>query len=277
MCPGSRHTLAERRPANRDGAKPRRLPVVATVLLLTCHGVAEAQVNIEALRRDSLAAGLSGSVGLDLAFRSGNVELLELALTGRVDYAREPWSGFVVGNGEVGLQGGARFDNSGLAHLRASRTLVGRIASEAFAQVNYEEPRLLQFRSLGGVGMRARLVQGSTARLTAGTGYMLEYERLDLSPDASHPATTLAHRWSNYVSLLARSTDRLALVMTLYAQPRFDAPSDIRLRQDLGLAVGITRTVAVSVTLNVRYDSRPPDEIEPHDVSLRTGVTASFP
>ena len=65
-----------------------------------------AQVNIEALRQDDPPLGYSGTFGGDLTVRTGNVELIQIALNARVYRATESVTRLMVGNGGLGLQGG---------------------------------------------------------------------------------------------------------------------------------------------------------------------------
>ena len=75
-----------------------------------------AQVNVEALRQDDPPLGYSGTFGGDLTVRTGNVELVQIALNARVYRATESVTRLMVGNGGLGLQGGGRFASSGLLH-----------------------------------------------------------------------------------------------------------------------------------------------------------------
>jgi len=38
----------------------------------------------------------------------------------------------------------------------------------------------------------------------------------------------------------------------------------------------VTEAIGVVTTLNVRYDSRPPDDIENGDLALKTGLSVAF-
>ena len=57
----------------------------AVVLLALLAGGLDAQVNTERLRRTDLDRGLAGQIGLDLTVRAGNVELVLVAPSARVD------------------------------------------------------------------------------------------------------------------------------------------------------------------------------------------------
>lgn len=237
---------------------------------------AESQVNIEALRSAATDTGFSGTVGLNLVLRTGNVELLQLDVDGRVDYTTSHSTTFLLGRGGIGLLGSDRFSNAGLIHLRHGRDLSHFVFPEAFAQWNYDEKRLLDFRALMGGGIRLGIVQRDDIGLWIGVGYMYEHERLDLPPAAVHPTTTSVHRASNYVVVRVAGGSQFVLASTSYIQPKLDELGDIRLLSDLDLAVTISRRLSLLVRVDMRYDSRPPDEIARLDTSLKNGLSLAF-
>jgi Protein of unknown function, DUF481 len=239
-------------------------------------GILRAQVNVERLRRTPAGTGVSGSAGANLTARTGNVQLVLLSLNGRLDYARPHWLAFAVGNTDVGWQGGQRFSNAGLLHLRYNYVATPAVAAELFGQIDYDKARLLAFRAIAGAGPRFTVHGAGRWRLAMGTAYMLEHERLDLPAGAPGPANTTVSRWSNYVSASYGAAPRLAAVATVYAQPRFDDFSDTRVLADFRLAVQLVGSVSLTVASHVRYDSQPPQGIRPVDTALTTGVSVEW-
>ncbi len=257
-----------------------RLP---TVLLAACAlgasglvPTAAAQVNIEAQRRAPPDSGFSGTFAADLELRTGNVEHFRLGAAGRVDYQTRSTSTFLVGRGKIGLVGSNRFSNAGLLHLRHGWRWLPSLLLEGYAQVNYDEPRLLEFRSVAGGGVRVRLTNTPSTGLWIGTGYMFEHERVDVSESAIHPQTTSVHRWSSYLTGRLNAGSLVTCVATMYAQPQLDDFADYRILSDLGLGISITRALSITVSFSLRYDSRPPDEVVSLDTELRNGISLAF-
>ena len=143
---------------------------------------------------------------------------------------------------------------------------------ETFAQGDYDRSRRLTLRALIGVGPRFLLFRTSAWEAALGTAYMFEHEELDLPAAAIHPAETDAHRWSSYVTVQGRAGDRLATVVTVYAQPRLDAFADVRMLGDARLAVQLVGALALQVSGFLRWDGRPPDGTDELDMTLKTGV-----
>ena len=132
----------------------RHAAVCLTLAILAAPRVLRAQVNIERLRRTETSTGVSGLAGANLTARAGNVQLVLLTFTGRLDYVRRRWLAFVVGNTDVGWQGGQRFSNAGLLHVRYNYLASPTVAAEVFGQIDYDRARLLAFRAIAATRAR---------------------------------------------------------------------------------------------------------------------------
>jgi len=237
---------------------------------------ARAQVNTERLRVGDPNPGFSGSLGAAATLKRGNVELLQLDGKAFALYYAEPHSLLFSTSGTFGEQGDERFAAAAFAHLRWTAMWWPRAGSEVFTQIQYDEFLRLQLRRLVGAGPRFVLVDGEQVQLAFGTGYMLEHERLDIPESDPHPRTTLAHRSTNYLSLTIELPERLRLGNTVYAQPRFDKPSDIRVLDELELRFDLDELLAFTTSLSLRFDSDPPSEVDKLDLALKNGIELSF-
>jgi len=70
--------------------------------------------------------------------------------------------------------------------------------------------------------------------------------------------------------------DRLLGQTTLYVQPRFDAPSDVRVLEEVELLGRVGERLALGVTFGVLYDSAPPTGVQPTDLRLASTVRLSL-
>jgi hypothetical protein len=235
-----------------------------------------AQVDIESLRREGATEGVAGTVGGDLTLKTGNTDLVQTDLHARLDWVRGRSTTLVVGEGGLGLLSNENFSSSGLLHVRQTRWLGDRVAPEAYAQINYDRPLLLDFRALVGAGLRLRLSGGDWGALGAGVSVMREHERLDLPPGATHGDRTRRFRNSTFVTVRLVGGDALLVSSTAYLQPALDDLGDLRVLQNLGVAASITNRLALTVTFDLRYDSGPPDGLAALDTRLKTGLTFSY-
>lgn len=253
-----------------------RVLAAATLALAPVAGALDAQVNTERLRRTDVEQGLAGQAGLDLTVRAGNVELVLLAPSVRIDVRSARWNTFLVTQADFGWQRGERFSNQALAHLRLGYRAAEPLVLEWFAQGDYDRSRRLTLRALTGAGPRLLLVRTPAWEAALGTAYMFEHEELDLPAGAVHASRTDAHRWSSYVTVQGRAGDRLAAVVTAYAQPRLDAFADVRMLGDARLAVQLAGALGLQVSGLVRWDGRPPDGTDGLDLTVRTGVAVEW-
>ena len=235
-----------------------------------------AQVNVEALRRDDPPLGYSGTFGGDLAVRTGNVDLVQIGLNARLYRVTESATRLIVGNGGLGLLGGSRFSSSGLFHYRQTYRYNENVSPEWYWQVNYDRPQLLDFRVVTGGGARTSFARGDWGQFGMGAALMLEHERLDLPDLAVHPDQTTLLRWSYFLTLRVVPNENLVITSTTYLQPVLDDFDDLRMLANLRLASSITDELDLTVSFDLRYDSRPPDGISALDTSLRTGVRYTY-
>lgn len=253
-----------------------RIYVLVGILGTATMPAVRGQVNIEALRSEKADSGLAGALGLNLSLRTGNVDLLELGVDGRIDYVTTNSLTLFLWNGDLGFIGGNRFTNDGLLHLRHGRPIRGPTTVEAFGQINYDKSRLLDFRALLGGGLRLGIVDTRHAGLWLGVGCMYEHEVLGLPVEATHARRTDVYRASNYLAARVAAGPRLVVAATGYAQPQVDELRDIRIVSDAGLGVTVTKTVSLAVRFKLRYDSRPPDGTAGLDTEMRNGLTIAF-
>ncbi|MEM9453680.1 MAG: DUF481 domain-containing protein [Myxococcota bacterium] len=258
----------------------RLVGLAALALLVGGPAIAQANpVNAEKLLTDPEEGGWSGSLSTNFALSVGNVDRLSLGFSGGLQY----WTLYPEGVGyrdRPAPSGARRFFrdrwvlitnaafirvgdndvvNNGFAHTRYTRMWRPRVGSDFFAQSQYNEFKLLQQRSLGGLGIRVDPINQRAAQVWAGTGYMAEYERNNIDPAIDpHPARVVNHRWTSYAVLQLRLWDSAFVARnTTYFQPRFDDFADFRLLEALQMETR-AGVVALGVEVELQYDNDPP-------------------
>ena len=235
-----------------------------------------AQVNVEALRTDDPPLGYSGTFGGDLAIRTGNVDFVQLGINARLYKVTESATRLIVGNGGLGLQGGTQFASSGLLHYRQTYQYNDLVSPEWWGQLNYDRPQLLDLRMVVGGGVRVSFASGDWGQFGMGAALMLEDERLDLPDTAVHDNHTTNIRGSYFLTLRLVPNDNLVITSTTYLQPAVGNLGDLRTLANLRIATSVTDQVDLTVSFDLRYDSRPPDLISALDTSLRTGLRYTY-
>ncbi len=235
-----------------------------------------AQVNIEKHRKTETDLGFSGLANISISAKTGNKDIQEIDLEGRIDYQAEKFYAFAVAQGEYGWQGGKEFSNQALLHLRYVHNLNKQIKLEVFTQIDYNKARLLLFRSLGGIGLRFNLIKSKVSSLSYGIAGMTEHEKYDLPETAIHPVTTSVFRISNYLAYRLRLNGNASIASVIYYQPKADEFKDSRILSENSLHVKISKRVGLSVEFNLRYDRKPPDGKKALDTKTKFGFSISF-
>jgi len=246
------------------------------VALLLVPAIAHAQINTEKMRVGAGDPGVSGFLDGSLLYRSGNVDLLQAGAGLRLEYNHGIHAPFVQGDLLYGEKGETEYINRGFVHLRWTAMWHPHAGTELFSQLQFSKFKRLSLRTLGGAGLRVGLWLGDAFEAYLGTGYMIEYEALDLSAEDSHPIEVLHHRWTNYLTLRVNVAVNLALVSTTYAQPRFDAFSDYRVLQEAALEVKLLGSFKLVESFTEAHDSRPPDGVDSTDISTKTSLRVTF-
>jgi len=255
--------------------------IVLCTLSLT--SLLTAQVNTEALRREDLSPGLHTTLGADLGLIAGNSNLLQLKSNLRFDYRNGGNHFFLVTQYQQGRTD-TLFINKGFAHLRGVRALRPRLQIEGFLQREFNEFINLEDRQLAGGGVRIRWRQPHDPsekppplQVNTGIGLMWEREQIDTTGQATgdpyHGAVASLVRSTNYLVVRWQLDDRLTLFSTTYYQVDLGRLSDYRLLWEGRLGVNLTKRLSLTLNLDLRYDSEPPEGIEPYDLEITNGVS----
>jgi hypothetical protein len=265
--------MSFRHPSRRR--RPRILDLLAAAFFasLLPPGVqAQAILNTERFQLEEVH-GFHLGADLSVAGQRGNTELLDLSSSGIVGLREgRHWTRVIFGGRYLSGADGAILDTR-WAQLRYSHVLGPETRTFHFVQAQRNETLLLRSRWLLGSGVRRTFVRGERLRLALGTGVMGEWERLDadrLGPE--EPAETDAIRLANMAVVSWDFEGGARLLNILYLQPDLRRPSDLRILNDLGLAVPLTDRVRTTMTLEWRRDTRPPAALERDDVVVRMGL-----
>lgn len=262
--------------------------LVTTVMVSLAAPEAEAQVNVETMRSEAPKEGFGGALATSLELSRGNQNLLDMGGRLHLGYqllheregdekARVRRHTFLTTSYRLARQAEETFLHEGFAHLRWTEMWRPRLGAESFLQYQYNQAARLNARALAGGGVRAILVSTGPFELAAGAGAMLEYERIRVAPDAPDDPETLRVRSTNYLSAVISLLDGTArLINTAYVQPLITNPADLRLLNELQAQFAVTERVAVGLSLRVFYDSQPPTEVEPYDMTLKNSIQVRF-
>jgi putative salt-induced outer membrane protein YdiY len=250
--------------------------VAALGAISTIAPAATAQINVERLRSDLKKTPATATVQGSFTGRTGNSESVSVG-AGAMGGAHAGRHGF-FGSTQADY---ARFDkqtavSKSFVHLRYDYALLDWLHPEAFVQQQQDKFQRLQLRELVGAGLRFIVADEEDLRLAIGTAYMLEYERISVAEGAADRPTTLAHRLSSYASTTWAPDSRVRMTGTLYAQPRLDKLEDCRVLFEAALTTDVTKRLAVTLLMTVRYDSEPPTTVKTTDAEVKNAFVLKF-
>ncbi|MBI5609623.1 MAG: DUF481 domain-containing protein [Deltaproteobacteria bacterium] len=260
-------------------------------------GAADAQVNVETLRRKPFEAGYGLEVAGSLSLTSGNVDSLDVGAAARlqfialhpaatpttadparpdpVPYLRERT--FLAASTRYAEKSGSAFANQVFVHARHTRMFLPRLGWEAFAQFQTNEFWRLRDREVAGAAVRVQVWHRRALSVAVATALMAEYERIAVAKGASDPPTSQAVRSSSYLTArLAFLDDQLLLQNTTYFQPKLGDAGDWRLLNETELLVAVGSNVAFGSLLNLLRDNRPPTGVRALDLRLTSTVKVLF-
>jgi hypothetical protein len=220
--------------------------------------------------------GFYGAVKLDFNFKHGNSRITQLGQGVRLSFTLKRHTVFFINNIQFGKSRGEDFVNNGFSHLRYNLRIFEWFVYEIFSQHEWNEFTLLEARALLGTGVRFVILRQEKMEVVCGLSYMLEYERLDITEDMSDQPETLFHRSSNYLVIKIELTPGTLFFNTIYFQPRFKDLSDFRVLDEGGIMVKLTKDISLGLSLNLRYDSKPPTNTKPLDIEMKNFLYFQF-
>lgn len=254
-----------------------RLPLLAAVsLLLAAPLQAQTILNTERFQlADVDGFHLSGDLALDV--QRGNTRILDARAAGMVGSLEgRHWPRVIFGGRFLSRRDDSLLDEQ-FVQLRYSYILSSATRTFHFIQAQKNESLLLQSRWLLGSGVRRTFLSTDRVRISAGTGLMGEWERLDpgtLGPEDERRLRAL--RMAN-LAVVSLELERGARILNiLYLQPDVTDPGDLRVLNELGLLLPVTEWIRATMSLEWRRDTRPPSTLRRDDLKLRMGLGVEF-
>ena len=252
-------------------------------------------LNAETLRVSMLKGkeNWAGNAGVSFNFIENTNEIFNVSTNVAVGYngGKNLW--MIISNINFNKIDGDAFQNSGVQHFRFNRELSQRMAFEAFVQGQYDKISNVDFRGLGGIGLRFELTdhnkkvenaEKGKSRVYFGTSVMYEYEK---STEDDMNIFQRDVRSSNYLSFTLYPTKLFTIVSTTYYQPKVNLLKDYRLSSIIDLNIGFSSNdknedkrfwdkLTFNMTFSYNYDAFPVSTIPKTQYSLTNGLRYNF-
>jgi hypothetical protein len=224
---------------------------------------------------DTDGVTVQGEAKLD--WRTGNAPLFDIGGAGAVLVRRGDTLLVAIARGEYGESRGLTLTQKSFEHLRARYRLDCRWRWEAFLQHEYDRFRRLSVRALAGTGPALQIFDEKQFGLLAGAAYLFDFEELDTRAGTIDAGIhTFEHRVSGYLTGVEKLGAQVSIVETVYAQPRLDDASDIRMLGEFSVTTSLSKHVGLTDGLTIAYDRTPPDRVKQLDTTLHIAVTISY-
>ena len=252
--------------------------LLCSILFITFTFPIHAQVNVftsETMKQMQLKAGWYNSINVDLAYNSGNTELLTLRTRFRTDYLSKTFHSFVFGSLQRGRKDGDLFTDKGMAHARMIQNITNSVLVESFVQKQFNESILLNDRNLVGGGLRFAFGSPTSwVNSYFGTGVMWEHEKIDDSIKGE--IVTRILRSTNYINWTTQLEDHISTSATAYYQVSVSKISDFRFLFEGSVSFNLTEKLRFPFRMNYRFDNQPPSDIRKHDLEIFNGLSYTF-
>jgi putative salt-induced outer membrane protein YdiY len=238
---------------------------------------AHAIVNVEQAIIGKPSEGLHSSLDLQAGGASGNSDTNSTAANFLGLWQHGMHTEYLQLQYAHGQSNGQTVTDNAFAHLRHRTELTPEWGVEGFVQTGRDQFARLARRTLLGGGMRYTLfeeVQKSAGYL--GMGAFYEWESLNYTFGTTDPLHTQLWRANSYVILKRQLNEQLHFNNTIYYQPALSDTTDYRGLEEALLLVKLRDHLDLKLSLQVTYDSKPPQTVQKRDTLYSTGLQFSF-
>jgi len=163
------------------------------------------------------------------------------------------------------------------AHLRHRTSLDESWGAEGFVQVGRDPFARLTKRTLLGGGMRwVMFEEEKKSAGYLGFGAFHEQEILTDTLGTSDPRETNLWRANTYLVLKGQVNEQVRLYSTTYYQPDINDTGDYRILEQASMLVKMAQNLDLKLSLDIAFDSKPPQTVQKRDLSYSAGLEFSF-
>lgn len=163
------------------------------------------------------------------------------------------------------------------AHLRHRTALDADWSGEAFAQLGRDPFARLTQRALLGGGLRRILFEhDKVSAAYLGIGLLREHETLSAKLGTSDATQSRLWRGNSYLVLKRQLGPQVRIYSTSYYQPALADAADYRVLEQASLLVKLDAHLDFKISLDIAFDSKPPQTVNKRDLFYSTGLEYTF-
>jgi putative salt-induced outer membrane protein YdiY len=255
----------------------KRSALICGAIMLQLSLTAHAIVNVEQAVIGQPPEGVHTSVDLLANGASGNTEKSSTRMDVLSLWQHEQYTEFAQLQYAYGKSRGVVDTDRAFAHLRHRTAITPVWGVEAFAQVGRDPFARLAQRTLLGGGMRRVLFEADKKSAGyLGFGAFHEHEVLNSMLGTSDPLSVSLWRANTYLVLKGQINEQVRVYSTTYYQPAVKDTRDFRALEQASMLVRLHENLDLKLSLDIAFDSRPPQTVQKNDTFYSTGLEYSF-
>jgi putative salt-induced outer membrane protein YdiY len=251
--------------------------LLLSAVLALMSAPANAIVNVEQAIIGKPSEGMHTSLDLLANGSSGNSNTSSTNANFLTLWQHDQHTDFLQLEYVYGKSGGQVNLDRAFAHLRHRTSISPTWAVEGFAQVGRDPFARLTKRTLLGGGMR--WVMFEVDRISAGYlgfGAFYEQEILTDTLGTNDPKESNLWRANSYLVLKHQFNEQVRLYSTTYYQPGISDTADYRILEQASMLVKMAEKLDLKLSLDITFDSKPPQTVEKRDLYYGAGLEFSF-
>jgi putative salt-induced outer membrane protein YdiY len=253
------------------------LQLLPFMVLLCWSWPAQAIVNLEQAIIGPSNDGMHSRLDFLVSGNSGNTENNRTKVDLLTLWQHEPHTEFLQMQYNHGTSLGQVDTDNAFAHYRHRYELSPDFGLEGFGQISRDPFARLTQRTLWGGGVRWVLFEESKKSASyLGLGAFHEQEQRTDVAGTTDVTEVETWRANVYLVLKYQFNSQVSLVNNTYYQPALDDGSNFRLLEQASMMVKLDDHLDLKLSLEMSYDSIPPQTVQPRDTYYSSGLSFSF-
>jgi hypothetical protein len=234
-------------------------------------------VNVEQAIIGQPSEGMHTTLGLFANGASGNTVKSSTRMDSLSLWQHEAHTEFLQLQYAYGKSRGQVDTDSAFAHLRHRTAVTSTWGAEAFAQIGRNPfARLTQRTLLGGGARWIMFEENNVSAGYLGLGAFHEQETLTEQLGTTDQTHVSLWRFNSYLILKQQINEQVRVYNTTYYQPAFGDTSDYRILEQASMLVKLRDNLDLKLSLDIAFDSKPPQTVQERDMVYSTGLEFSF-
>ncbi|MGL1889708.1 MAG: DUF481 domain-containing protein [Reichenbachiella sp.] len=169
--------------------------------------------------------------------------------------------------------------STGFLHYRINFQRKKRLSYETYMQGSFDASRRLDYRYLGGVGVKYRMLEDRKVELDVGTGFFYEHEQWETFDDISEVVKISLIKSSSYIKTNFDLTETGTLNLILFYQVGYDQDIEAfrnRISGSGSLEFSINEHFSFVISASIHYEDKPVIDINKTVYSIQNGLQYTF-